>query len=171
LFKAKSGLVWLWLTLVMLIADQVTKIIISTQMKLYESIELIPVFKITYVHNYGAAFSFLTDAGGWQRWFFSIIAITISALLIWWLKKLPATNKLLGSAYALVLAGALGNLYDRLSYGYVVDFLHVFYKTWNFPVFNIADSAICVGAGLLLIDAFLEEKVKSVKDQKKEGTQ
>jgi len=171
LFKAKSGLVWLWLTLVMLIADQVTKIIISTQMKLYESIELIPVFKITYVHNYGAAFSFLTDAGGWQRWFFSIIAITISALLIWWLKKLPASNKLLGSAYALVLAGALGNLYDRLAYGYVVDFLHVFYKTWNFPVFNIADSAICVGAGLLLIDAFLEEKVKSAKEQKKEGTQ
>lgn len=171
MFKAKSGLVWLWLTLVMLIADQVTKIIISTQMKLYESIELIPVFKITYVHNYGAAFSFLTDAGGWQRWFFSIIAITISALLIWWLKKLPASNKLLGSAYALVLAGALGNLYDRLAYGYVVDFLHVFYKTWNFPVFNIADSAICVGAGLLLIDAFLEEKVKSAKEQKKEGTQ
>jgi signal peptidase II len=171
LFKAKSGLVWLWLTLVMLIADQVTKIMISTQMKLYESIELIPVFKITYVHNYGAAFSFLTDAGGWQRWFFSIIAITISGLLIWWLKKLPASNKLLGSAYALVLAGALGNLYDRLAYGYVVDFLHVFYKTWNFPVFNIADSAICVGAGLLLIDAFLEEKVKSVKEQKKEGTQ
>jgi len=171
LFKAKSGLVWLWLTLVMLIADQVTKIMISTQMKLYESIELIPVFKITYVHNYGAAFSFLTDAGGWQRWFFSIIAITISGLLIWWLKKLPASNKLLGSAYALVLAGALGNLYDRLAYGYVVDFLHVFYKTWNFPVFNIADSAICVGAGLLLIDAFLEEKVKSSKEQKKEGTQ
>lgn len=171
MFKAKSGLVWLWLTLVMLIADQVTKIMISTQMKLYESIELIPVFKITYVHNYGAAFSFLTDAGGWQRWFFSIIAITISGLLIWWLKKLPASNKLLGSAYALVLAGALGNLYDRLAYGYVVDFLHVFYKTWNFPVFNIADSAICVGAGLLLIDAFLEEKVKSAKDQKKEGTQ
>lgn len=171
MFKAKSGLVWLWLTLVMLIADQVTKIMISTQMKLYESIELIPVFKITYVHNYGAAFSFLTDAGGWQRWFFSIIAITISALLIWWLKKLPASNKLLGCAYSLVLAGALGNLYDRLAYGYVVDFLHVFYKTWNFPVFNIADSAICVGAGLLLIDAFLEEKVKSAKDQKKEGTQ
>lgn len=171
MFKAKSGLVWLWLTLVMLIADQVTKIMISTQMKLYESIELIPVFKITYVHNYGAAFSFLTDAGGWQRWFFSIIAITISGLLIWWLKKLPSSNKLLGSAYALVLAGALGNLYDRLAYGYVVDFLHVFYKTWNFPVFNIADSAICVGAGLLLIDAFLEEKVKSAKEQKKEGTQ
>ncbi|WP_082305733.1 MULTISPECIES: signal peptidase II [unclassified Pseudoalteromonas] len=171
MFKAKSGLVWLWLTLVMLIADQVTKIMISTQMKLYESIELIPVFKITYVHNYGAAFSFLTDAGGWQRWFFSIIAITISGLLIWWLKKLPASNKLLGSAYALVLAGALGNLFDRLAYGYVVDFLHVFYKTWNFPVFNIADSAICVGAGLLLIDAFLEEKVKSAKEQKKEGTQ
>ena len=171
MFKAKSGLVWLWLTLVMLIADQITKIMISTQMKLYESIELIPVFKITYVHNYGAAFSFLTDAGGWQRWSFSIIAITISGLLIWWLKKLPASNKLLGSAYALVLAGALGNLYDRLAYGYVVDFLHVFYKTWNFPVFNIADSAICVGAGLLLIDAFLEEKVKSAKEQKKEGTQ
>ncbi|SFD24569.1 signal peptidase II [Pseudoalteromonas denitrificans] len=171
MFKAKSGLVWLWLTVILLIADQVSKIMISTQMKLYESIELLPVFNITYVHNYGAAFSFLTDAGGWQRWFFSIIAISISALLLWWLKKLPANNKILGSAYALVLAGALGNLYDRLSYGYVIDFLHVYYKTWDFPVFNIADSAICIGAGLLLIDAFLEEKVKSVNEQKKEGTE
>jgi signal peptidase II len=138
-------------------------------MKLHLSIELIPIFNITYVHNYGAAFSFLTDAGGWQRWFFSIIALSISGLLLWWLKKLPASNKLLGIAYALVLAGALGNLYDRLAYGYVIDFLHVYYDTWHFPVFNIADSAICIGAFLLLIDAFFEQKVNSI-EKNQEGS-
>ena len=117
-------------------------------------------FLISYVHNYGAAFSFLSDSGGWQRWFFSLIAVSISVLLVWWLKRLPATNKVLCSAYALVLAGAIGNLYDRIAYGYVIDFLHVYYENWHFPVFNIADCAICIGAALLLFDAFTGESPK-----------
>mgnify|MGYP001961822567 FL=1 len=125
-----------------------------------ESIDILPFFNFTYVHNYGAAFSFLSDSGGWQRWFFSIIAVTISVLLVWWLKRLPATNKVLCSAYALVLAGAIGNLYDRIAYGYVIDFLHVYYENWHFPVFNIADCAICIGAALLLFDAFTGESPK-----------
>ncbi len=125
-----------------------------------ESIDILPFFNFTYVHNYGAAFSFLSDSGGWQRWFFSIIAVTISVLLVWWLKRLPATNKILCSAYALVLAGAIGNLYDRIAYGYVIDFLHVYYENWHFPVFNIADCAICIGAALLLFDAFTGESPK-----------
>lgn len=129
-------------------------------MALEESINLLPFFKFTYVQNHGAAFSFLSQAGGWQRWFFSVIAVTISVLLVWWLKRLPASNKVLCSAYALVLAGAIGNLYDRIAYGYVIDFLHVFYQSWSFPVFNIADCAICIGAALLLFDAFTGESPK-----------
>lgn len=125
-----------------------------------ESIDILPFFNFTYVHNYGAAFSFLSDSGGWQRWFFSLIAVSISVLLVWWLKRLPASNKVLCSAYALVLAGAIGNLYDRIVYGYVIDFLHVYYENWHFPVFNIADCAICIGAALLLFDAFTGESPK-----------
>jgi len=159
----KSGLVWLWLTVILLIVDQVSKYVVSTQMELYQSIELLPVFNLTYVHNYGAAFSFLSEAGGWQRWFFSIIALSISVLLTWWLKKLPAKNIVLCSAYSLVLAGAMDNLYDRLTYGYVIDFIHVYYDNWHFPAFNIADSAICIGAGLLLLDAFRDQKSEELK--------
>ncbi|KJZ00878.1 signal peptidase II [Pseudoalteromonas ruthenica] len=150
----RSGLIWLTLSALVLVLDWGTKTWVVSAMSLRESIDVLPFFNITYVHNYGAAFSFLSDAGGWQRWFLSAIAVTISVLLIWWLKRLPATNKLLGSAYALVLAGALGNLYDRLHYGYVIDFIHVYYQDWHYPAFNIADCAICIGAALLLFDAF-----------------
>ena len=158
MLKGRNGLIWLALSIVLLITDQVTKWVVATNMELYQSIDILPVFNFTYVHNYGAAFSFLSEAGGWQSYFFSTIAIVISALLIFWLKKLPATNKLLCSAYALVLAGAIGNLIDRLVHGYVIDFLHVYYQQWNFPVFNIADVAISIGAALLILDAFFEQK-------------
>lgn len=158
--EQRNGLIWLTLTALLLVLDQVTKYLVSHQMSLGESINVLPVFSITYHHNPGAAFSFLSDQGGWQRWFFSAIAIVISVLLTVWLKKLPASNKLLCSAYALVLAGALGNLYDRLMHGYVIDFIHVFYQDWHYPIFNIADIAICLGAGLLLLDAFKGEASK-----------
>lgn len=158
MLKGRSGLVWLVLSIVLLALDQITKWVVSTEMSLYQTIDILPVFNFTYVHNYGAAFSFLSEAGGWQKYFFSTIAITISVLLIYWLKKLPATNKLLCSAYALVLAGAIGNLIDRLVHGYVIDFLHVYYQQYDFPVFNIADVAISIGAALLLLDAFFEQK-------------
>ncbi|AIY65012.1 lipoprotein signal peptidase [Pseudoalteromonas piratica] len=156
--KGRSGLIWLVLSIVLLALDQITKWVVSTEMSLYQTIDILPVFNFTYVHNYGAAFSFLSEAGGWQKYFFSTIAVTISVLLIYWLKKLPATNKLLCSAYALVLAGAIGNLIDRLVHGYVIDFLHVYYQQYDFPVFNIADVAISIGAALLLLDAFFEQK-------------
>ena len=124
----KSGLVWLWLSLLLLVIDFASKTLVVGTMAYQESINLLPVFSITYVHNYGAAYSFLSEAGGWQRWFLSAIAVAISALLVWWLKRLPATNKVLCGAYALVLAGAIGNLYDRIAYGYVIDFIktHIF---------------------------------------------
>jgi signal peptidase II len=150
----KSGLVWLWLSLLLFAVDFATKAVVMDNMTLYESIELLPFFNFTYMHNYGAAFSFLSEAGGWQRWFLSSIAIVISALLLFWLRKLPANNWILCGAYSLVLAGAIGNLVDRLMHGYVIDFIHFYYENWHYPAFNIADMAIVGGAGLLLFDAF-----------------
>lgn len=161
----RSGLIWLVLTAVVLVLDWVTKTMVVDAMTLRQSIDVLPFFNITYVHNYGAAFSFLSDAGGWQRHFLSAIAIIISVLLLWWLKKLPANQTRLACAYSLILAGALGNLYDRIHYGYVIDFIHVYYKDWHYPAFNIADCAICIGAGLLLIDAFMSgSKKESVNE-------
>ncbi len=151
---SQSGLRWLWLTLVVLIADQVTKLWVLADMGLYETIPVLPFFNLHHAHNYGAAFSLFHDADGWQRWFFAVIAIGVSGLLLFWMRKCHSGQKMLPAAYALIIGGALGNLYDRLAYGYVVDFIQVFYKDWYYPTFNIADMAICVGAGLLIIDAF-----------------
>ena len=156
----QNGLMWLLLTAVVLVVDWATKTYVVNVMTLGQTIDILPVFNITYVHNPGAAFSFLSDAGGWQRWFLSAIAVVISVLLLWWLKNLPAGSKRLGCAYALVLAGALGNLYDRVVYGHVIDFIHVYYQNWHYPKFNIADCAICIGAALLLIDAFKSSSKK-----------
>lgn len=118
------------------------------------------------MHNYGAAFSFLSDAGGWQRWFFSSIAVLISLLLTYWLKKLPAKNWVLCGAYSMVIGGAIGNLVDRLVHGYVVDFLHFYYQDWHYPAFNVADIAIVCGAGLLLLDAFTGEGADGSQEKK-----
>ncbi len=150
----QSGWRWWWLILLLLVADQLTKQIVIANMALYDSIELLPFFNLTYVRNYGAAFSFLSDAGGWQRWFFTIIAVVVSVAIMVWLARLDAAQKKLGLALSLVLAGAVGNLIDRSIYGYVIDFFHLYYQNWHYPAFNIADSAICIGAALLIWDSF-----------------
>ncbi|WP_438862966.1 signal peptidase II [Neptunicella sp.] len=155
-----SGLRWLWLTVLMLVIDQVSKQWVIADMDLYESISVIPMFSITYVQNHGAAFSFLSTEGGWQRWFFTAIALVVSVLILYWLKQCKAEQKLLPAAFALVLSGALGNVYDRLHYGYVIDFLDVYYQQWHWPTFNIADSAIFVGAVLLIFDALRNNGIK-----------
>lgn len=159
----QSGLRWLWLSLLAIGLDQVTKLVVIAEMRLYESIPVIPFFNLTRVHNHGAAFSFLADAGGWQRWFFTLIAIAVSGLIFWWLTKTRRDQILLSMAFCLILGGALGNLIDRVVYGYVVDFLDVFYQGYHWPAFNIADSAIFLGAVLLFIDAFknTEEKAQN----------
>jgi signal peptidase II len=113
-----------------------------------------PSFKLTYVHNTGAAFSFLSEAGGWQRWFFAGLALAISVIIAVWLARLKKHETLLAVALALVLGGAVGNLIDRLAYGYVIDFLDVYYDTWHWPAFNIADSAITLGVMLMLAETF-----------------
>ncbi len=145
---------WLWLTALIVFLDQLTKQMVTASMRLYESIAVIPFFNITYVHNTGAAFSFLSDAGGWQRWFFAGMALVISIVLTVWLARLKQQEVLLAVALSLVLGGAIGNLIDRIAYGYVVDFLDVYYQSWHWPAFNIADSAITLGVGLMLLESF-----------------
>jgi signal peptidase II len=145
---------WLWLSLLAIILDQVSKLAIAGSMQLYQSIPIIPYFNLTYVHNTGAAFSFLSEAGGWQRWFFAGLALLISIVIAVWLARLKQHETLLAIALALVLGGAIGNLIDRLAYGYVIDFLDVYYQTWHWPAFNIADSAITLGVILMLVESF-----------------
>ncbi len=145
---------WLWLSLLAIVLDQASKLIVNGSMQLHESIPLLPFFNLTYVHNTGAAFSFLSEAGGWQRWFFAALAVIISAVLSVWLARLQKHETLLALALSLVLGGAVGNLIDRLAYGYVIDFLDVYYNDWHWPAFNIADSAITVGVALMLLESF-----------------
>jgi signal peptidase II len=146
-----------WIALLVLVADQLSKIWVLQNFELGESIQLLPVFNFTYARNYGAAFSFLGDAGGWQRWLFTAIAIVVTCVLSVWLSRLKPTQLKLSLALVLIIAGAIGNLIDRSLYGYVVDFLHVYYQQWHYPVFNIADCAITIGAGLLIWDSFSSE--------------
>jgi signal peptidase II len=149
-----SMLKWLGLSLFAILLDQGTKLAIAGSMKLYQSIQIMPYFKLTYVHNKGAAFSFLSEAGGWQRWFFAVLALVISIVIAVWLARLKKHETLLAVALSLVLGGAIGNLIDRLAYGYVIDFLDVYYQTWHWPAFNIADSAITLGVILMLAESF-----------------
>jgi len=145
---------WLWLSLLALILDQWSKQIVDSGMQLYQSIPVIPYFNLTYVHNTGAAFSFLSQAGGWQRWFFAGLAFTVSVIITIWLARLKKHETMLAIALSLVLGGAVGNLIDRLVYGYVIDFLDVYYQDWHWPAFNVADSAITVGVILMLVESF-----------------
>ena len=149
---------WLFLSGLVLILDQLSKVGIANTMDLHESIRLIPCFQLTYVRNPGAAFSFLSDAGGWQRWFFISLASTVSVVLLVWLLRLPKYAFWQAVGLSLVLGGALGNLIDRVVYGYVIDFLDVYYQNWHWPAFNIADSAITVGVAILLLDSFQKEQ-------------
>jgi len=145
---------WLWLSLLALVLDQSSKLLIDGSMQLYQSIPLLPSFNLTYVHNTGAAFSFLSTAGGWQRWLFAGLALAISIGITVWLTRLQKHETVLAAALSLVLGGAIGNLIDRLAYGYVIDFLDVYYGTWHWPAFNIADAAITLGVMLMLAESF-----------------
>jgi len=146
---------WLWLSTAVVILDQATKLWVVAVFEKYERLAVLPFFNLTLAHNEGAAFSFLAGAGGWQRWFFTAIAAVVSVVLIMWLRKLPKTDRLIAVALALILGGALGNLYDRVTLGYVVDFLDFYWQDYHFPAFNVADSAITVGAGLMILDMFI----------------
>ncbi|EIJ43914.1 lipoprotein signal peptidase [Beggiatoa alba B18LD] len=144
---------WLSLSLLVLIIDQLTKLWANSALVYHEPYPILPFLNFTLVYNTGAAFSFLAEAGGWQRYFLTGLAIVISLVMIIWLSRLSSQQKWLAATLALILGGAIGNLIDRVLYGYVIDFIDVYYQTWHFPAFNIADSAITVGAIMLLIDA------------------
>ena len=146
-------LIWLLLSLVVIVLDQLSKYWVDHAMQLYQSIELLPGLQLTYVRNTGAAFGFLSQAGGWQRWFFIGLGISASGLIGWWLYRLERCRQIEAMSWALVLGGALGNVIDRVLYGYVIDFLDVYYQDWHWPAFNVADSAISLGVVLLLIDS------------------
>lgn len=157
---------WLWLSLLVMVLDQLTKYMASSLLVYYKPLAVMPMFNFTLMHNTGAAFSFLRDAGGWQRWGFSIIAIGVSVFLALWLKRLTVQEKLQAIALALILGGAMGNVIDRLLLGYVVDFLDVYYDKWHFPAFNIADSAISIGAVLIIYDSFFGAAKKASQQLK-----
>lgn len=149
---------WLWLfvSAAVVWADMETKAWASEVLTLYRPQEVLPWLNMMLAHNYGAAFSFLSDAGGWQRWFFTIMASIVSLVLIVWVLRLPRREWLTGLALALVIGGAIGNLVDRVQLGYVVDFIDVHYKGWHWPAFNVADSAITCGIVLMILDAVLQ---------------
>ena len=156
-FVEGAGLIhWLILATVIIILDQITKLLISHNFVYGESVAVTDFFNLVLVHNSGAAFSFLSNAGGWQRWLFSAIAVTASVWIIWLLRK-HKQEKLFCFALTLILGGALGNLIDRAAYGYEVDFLDFYWNTYHFPAFNIADSAVTCGAGLLLWESFTKK--------------
>jgi signal peptidase II len=153
-----GGLKYLWLTALVIVIDQVTKWLIEHSLGMYQSIVVLPVLEITRAHNPGAAFSFLAGADGWQRWVFTVLALGVSVALVVWLRRIDSQARVLASAVALILAGALGNVIDRLRLGYVIDFINFHWDAHYFPAFNVADSAITIGAALLLLDAWLEAR-------------
>ena len=146
--------VWLGIAALVLIADQFTKVLIVSTYQLGEGFPVTSFFNIVRVHNEGAAFSFLATAGGWQRWLFTGLGVLATLGMVWMLKKHPG-QKLFGFAIACILGGAVGNVIDRVLYGYVVDFLDFYYAGIHFPAFNIADSGITVGAACLILDEVL----------------
>ena len=150
---------WLWLTLLVLVIDQASKTYLDSSLQMYQRIVVIPdFFSWTLAYNSGAAFSFLADSSGWQRWLFALIAVVVSTVLLVWLKRLGRNDTWLAIGLALILGGALGNLYDRIAYGHVIDFILVHWEHRLFPAFNVADSAICVGAVMLALDMFKSKK-------------
>jgi signal peptidase II len=155
----KSALIWLWLSVMVLTADRLTKVIAETN--LIEGVAnpvIAGFFDLTLLYNRGAAFGFLADAGGWQRWVFSLLAIVMSVVLIIWIKRTPRILWWLNLGLALILGGAIGNLFDRIAQGKVVDFLSFQFGSYYFPAFNIADIAISCGAFLLIVDMLFFEK-------------
>lgn len=162
----RSCLIWGWLAFVVVVLDLGSKQLAITYLNYAEPNPLLPVFDLTLLFNKGAAFSFLSDAGGWQRWVFAFIAVVVSAVLVVWLKRTERQYWWLGLALSLILGGALGNLYDRVVQGYVIDFISLHYNNYYFPAFNIADSAITLGAIVLILDMlFLEAKRKPSEEK------
>ena len=148
---ARNLTLWLALAVLVAVLDQLTKYCASAVLDYAVPKAIVPGFNLTLLHNTGAAFSLFHDQAGWQRWFFSVIALVISGVVVAWMASLDARQRWAPCALALILGGAIGNLIDRLSLGYVVDFIQLYYQQWAWPAFNIADSTICIGAVMLIL--------------------
>jgi signal peptidase II len=146
---------YLWISAVVLVLDQASKLAVVRNLAYREEVTLLPFLNFVHARNTGAAFGFLSGFSGWQNVLFVVIALVVSAMIVWWLWHLPKSDRLVAVAMALVLGGALGNVADRIMYGYVVDFIDVVFGSWHFWTFNVADSAISIGAVLLVYDAFV----------------
>jgi signal peptidase II len=149
-----SKLRWLWLAGLVIVLDLATKALATAMLNYGVPVPVLPIFNFTLLHNTGAAFSFLAGESGWQRWFFVSLAAVVSVVLFRWLRSLQPDETWSAIAIVLILGGALGNVYDRVVHGYVVDFLHFYWNDYHFPAFNIADTAITIGAGMMILDIF-----------------
>ncbi len=158
-----GALNWLWLSALTILLDLGVKFWVSATLVYNQPVTLLPVFDLRLLHNTGAAFSFLASEAGWQRWLFAAIALVVVVLILRWLRQTPKSARVLASGYSLILGGALGNLFDRIVHGYVVDFISVHYAGWYFPAFNIADSAITLGAAALIFDMLFLAKSRELK--------
>jgi len=155
--SGRSALSWLLLAVLAIVADQASKAWILARFQEFETFTLLPVLDISRWHNQGAAFSFLAGAGGWQRWLFTAFAVVVSGVIVVWLRRLDGVQqRRLAAALTLVMGGAIGNVIDRIHHGFVVDFIVVHWNAHYFPAFNVADSCITIGAGLLILDALLD---------------
>lgn len=158
---------WGWLSALVIVADQATKYFAERLLVMHQPVPVAPSFNLLLTYNTGAAFSFLADAGGWQRWFFLGLGLMVSIGLLIWLGRLKPAEKRLAAALALILGGAVGNLIDRIWLGQVIDFIQLYYDRWYWPAFNIADSAITLGAVLLVLDSWWSKKSDPVKNPAK----
>lgn len=150
---------WLIVSALVIAADQFTKLLVMDALTLYQRVPVLPFLDIVRMHNSGAAFSFLAEASGWQRWVFAAVAVAVSAGLLFWLMRLPRRGKsVLALGLALLIGGAIGNLIDRVIFGHVVDFILVYWREWSYPAFNVADSAITTGVVLVLFDGLVIER-------------
>lgn len=147
---------WLWLSLIVVVLDQVSKQWIESSFLLFETLQVLPFFNVILAYNEGAAFSFLSDQPGWQRWFLSGVAVVVTLVMVYWLRGLKQQERLTAIALGLIIGGAVGNLIDRILFGHVIDFLDFFYGQYHWPAFNIADSAISVGVALMLYEVLFD---------------
>jgi signal peptidase II len=150
-----SSLKLLWISALVVVLDQIAKQVAQASLPLHQLVDVMPGFDWYLTYNKGAAFSFLADAGGWQRWFFTITTIIISAIILFWIKQVPKQEKITAVSLCLILGGAIGNLIDRIYLGYVIDYIQVWLGNYPWPAFNIADAAISVGATILILSSFI----------------
>ena len=148
---------WFILSLLVVISDQASKYLVELFLTPYKPLAVFPMFNLTLAYNSGAAFSFLSGAGDWHRWFFAGFSLIVSGILAIWLYRTESQAKLLLAGISLILGGAIGNLFDRAYHGYVIDFIDVYYKHHHFATFNIADSAICIGAAFFVLDLLVNK--------------